>query len=263
MATVGSGPLWLRPTVVALVRFAWLAAAFLSLPVLAADLTVSAAASLGNAFTEIGRGFETANPKTKVRFNFAASGALLQQIGAGAPVDVFASADQETMDEAGRRRLVDAGSRRNVASNSLVVIVPRDAVSIPASLADLATASIERVAIGAPASVPAGRYSRTALVKAGLWPVIEAKMVGAQSVRQVLDYVARGEVDAGFVYATDAAVMAGKVKVAFKVATALPVRYPIARIAETNNAAAAEEFIAYAGSPAAQAMFAKYGFGKP
>jgi molybdate transport system substrate-binding protein len=230
---------------------------------LAADLTVSAAASLTNAFKEIGTAFETAHPDTKVQLNFAASGVLLQQMAKGAPVDVFASADQETMNQAEQRQLVKPGTRVNFVSNSLVVIVPQDATSAPKSLSDLGAASIKHVAIGLPASVPVGRYTKAVLEKAQLWPAIEAKMIGAQSVRQVLDYVARGEVEAGFVYSTDAAVMPDKVKVAFVVPTDTLVVYPIAPVVSAPNPAAAKAFVAYVMSPAGQAVLAKYGFGKP
>ncbi|HZV93428.1 MAG TPA: molybdate ABC transporter substrate-binding protein, partial [Caldimonas sp.] len=114
-----------------------------------------------------------------------------------------------------------------------------------------------------PASVPVGRYTKAVLEKAQLWPAIEARMIGAQSVRQALDYVARGEVDAGFVYGTDAAIMRGKVKVAFVVPTETPVLYPIAATASAPNPAGAREFVAFVASPAAQAILARFGFGKP
>ncbi|HEY2558669.1 MAG TPA: molybdate ABC transporter substrate-binding protein [Caldimonas sp.] len=228
----------------------------------AADLTISAAASLTNAFQEIGTAFEAANPGTQVQFNFAASGQLLQQIAKGAPVDVFASADQETMNQAEQQKLVTPGSRANFASNSLVVIVPGDRPA-PKALAELTTPSFKQIAIGVPASVPVGRYTKATLEKAGLWPQIGAKMIGAQSVRQALDYVARGEVEAGFVYATDAALMADKVKVALIVSTEQPVRYPIAAIASAPNPAAADRFVAFVATPPAQAVLARYGFGKP
>jgi len=230
---------------------------------LAADLTVSAAASLTNAFKEIGTGFEAANPGTKVQFNFGASGALLQQIAKGAPVDVFASADQETMQQAEQQQLVKPGARANFVSNSLVVVVPQDAAAVPKTLADLNAPVFKKVAIGIPASVPVGRYTKAVLEKARLWPAIEAKMIGAQSVRQALDYVARGEVDAGFVYSTDAAIMPDKVKIAFVVPTDTPVVYPIAPVAAGSNPEAAQKFVSYVMSPAGQAVLAKYGFGKP
>ncbi|HWK82556.1 MAG TPA: molybdate ABC transporter substrate-binding protein [Caldimonas sp.] len=230
---------------------------------LAADLTVSAATSLTNAFKEIGAAFEAANPGTKVQLNFGASGALLQQIARGAPVDVYASADEETMDQAEQQQLVTRQTRVDFASNSLVVVVPADAATPPKSLDELRSAAYKRIAIGLPASVPAGRYAKAALEKAQLWPVLEAKMVGAQSVRQALDYVGRGEVEAGFVYATDAALMSGRVKVAFSVPTATPVRYPIAVLSASGNADAAARFVAYVVSPPAQAVLARHGFAKP
>jgi molybdate transport system substrate-binding protein len=113
-----------------------------------------------------------------------------------------------------------------------------------------------------PASVPVGRYTKSVLEKAGLWPQIEAKMIGAQTVRQVLDYVARGEVDAGFVYSTDAALMPDKVKMGFIVPTEQPVTYPIAVVAASGNGAA-ERFVAYVNSPPAQAVLARFGFARP
>ena len=229
----------------------------------AAELTVSAAASLGNAFREIGGAFAAARPGTTVRFNFAASGALLQQIAQGAPVDVFASADEETMAQAVQRGLVAPAARAAFARNTLVVIVPSDAPALPRALADLVAPSFRRLAIGVPASVPAGRYARAALESAGLWPALATKTVGAQSVRQALDYVARGEVEAGFVYATDASAMADKVRVAFAVPTATPVRYPIAALAASGNAADAQAFVAFVLAPPAQAILRRHGFAPP
>ena len=240
-----------------------LAGLFLSLHAAAADLTVSAAASLTNAFKELAPMFEAQNPGTKVQLNFGASGALLQQIARGAPADVFASADQETMDQAQRDSLVVAGERRNFVSNALVVVVPGDAKATPKAVGDLIQPAYGRIAIGQPASVPVGRYTKGVLEKANLWGAIEPKMIGAQNVRQALDYVARGEVDAGFVYATDAALMPDKVKVAFPVATEVPVLYPIAPVASSANAAAAKKFVDFVMSAPAQAVLAKYGFGKP
>ena len=229
----------------------------------AAGLTVSAAASLGDAFEAIGSAFEAAHRGSAVRFNIAASGALLQQIAQGAPVDVFASADAATMDEAERRGLLRPGSRADFASNALVVVVPSDAAALPKSLAELAAPAIRRIAIGVPASVPAGRYARSALEQARLWDALAAKTVGAQSVRQALDYVARGEVDAGFVYATDATMLPGKVKVAFVVPTETPVVYPIAPLAAAADPAGARKLVEFVLSPAGQALLARHGFGKP
>jgi len=238
-------------------------AAHLSFAAHAADLTVSAAASLTNAFKDLAPLFEAENPGTKVQFNFAASGALLQQIDKGAPVDVFASADQETMDQAQAKGLVQAAQRRNFVSNALVVIVPVTSTNVPAAVSDLTQPAFQRIAIGLPASVPVGRYTKGVLEAAGLWAAIEPRMIGANNVRQALDYVARGEVDAGFVYATDAALMPDKVKVALTVPTATPILYPVAPIAASPNAAMALRFVEFLGAAPAQAVLAKYGFGKP
>lgn len=141
------------------VRFrilATLAGAVLSCAASAAELTVSAAASLTNAFRELAPMFEAQLPGTKVQWNFGASGALLQQIAKGAPVDVFASADQETMDQAQTQALVKASDRATFASNALVVIVPAQGNTAAKSLSDLAQPAYKRVAIGLPASVPVG-----------------------------------------------------------------------------------------------------------
>jgi molybdate transport system substrate-binding protein len=229
----------------------------------AQQITVSAAASLTDAFKELGPKFEATKPGATVRFNFAASGVLLQQIGQGAPVDVFASADQETMGRAVEQKLVDPATRRNFASNGLVLIEPaKDAVGLK-SLQDLAGAGVRKIAVGKTATVPVGRYTRQVLEGAGLWSMLEPKFVQADSVRQVLDYVARGEVEAGFVYRTDAAVMSEKVRVAFAPTAAMPVTYPVAVVADSRQKTLAGDFVAFLSSDAAREVLARYGFGKP
>ena len=235
----------------------------LVLPAQAAEMTVSGAASLTNAFKDIAQGFESAHPGSKVLLNFGASGALLQQMAKGAPVDVFASADQETMDAAQQQGLVRAADRQDFVRNALVVIAPVDAKAPPAALKDLAAPGVARVALALPASVPVGRYARHALEAAGLCGAVQAKAVNTTNVRQSLDYVARGEVDAGFVYATDAALMQDKVKTAFAVPLDRAILYPIARTAASGNATEAAAFIAYVRSPMGQAILARYGFLKP
>jgi molybdate transport system substrate-binding protein len=232
-----------------------------ALPMLAsaADVTVSAAASLTNAFKELAQSFEAVHPGNRVLLNFAASDPLVQQIAKGAPVDVFASADQEAMDKAANLNLLAAGTRRDFASNTVVLIVPTG--SRIASLADLHSA--QRLTTGNPASVPIGRYTQEALAQAGLWRTLEPKFVFGTSVRQSLDYVARGEADAGFVYATDVLAQKDKVKAVATIPTTLPVRYPIAVIANAQQPKLARQFVDHAASGAGQAILAKYGFGKP
>ena len=228
-----------------------------------ADITVSAAASLREAFTQMARDFETANPAYKVVYNFGASGQLLQQISRGAPVDVFASADLETMNRAEQQNLIVRDTRTNIAANKLVVVVPGGSSVRIQSLADLAKPDIQRIGLGTPDSVPAGRYAKEALERAGQWGALKDKYVFGQNVRQVLDYVARAEVDAGFVYVTDAALMKSKVTVALEAEVENPILYPIAAVKGGGNENGARSFIAFVMSDAGQQTLAKYGFGKP
>jgi len=227
------------------------------------ELVVSAAASLTDAFQEIGRTFEAGHPGNHVVFNFAASGPLLQQIAQGAPADVFASADEDTMDRAQQQKLIAAATRIDFAANTLVLVVPAAAKAVPGSPADLLGPAFRRIAIGNPATVPAGRYARQALDLAGIGSRLEQKLIPADSVRQVLSYVARGEVDAGFVYASDAAIERDKVRIALKLATQSPIRYPIAQVAASRLPTLAQAFIAEVRSPAAQVTLQRYGFAPP
>ncbi len=237
----------------------------LLLPVLASaqQLTVSAAASLTDAFQELGPRFAATQPGTIVRFNFAASGTLLTQIAQGAPVDVFASADQETMDRAVAQKLVLPDTRVNFAANSLVLIEPGKGGPALKSLQDLTGDSVKKIAIGKVATVPVGRYTQEALQAANLWDVLQPKFVQADSVRQALDYVSRGETEAGFVYRTDAAIMKDKVKIVLTVGGHTPVTYPVAVVSDSREQALAKDFVKFLTSPAAQQVLAKYGFGKP
>lgn len=229
----------------------------------AQQLTVSAAASLNQAFTALAPAFEAAHPGARLQFNFAASGMLLQQIARGAPVDVLATADAHTMNQAQAQGLVAAGQARAFASNSLVLVVPAASRLRPRTLADLAQPAYQRIAIGLPASVPVGRYTQSVLEAAGHWQAVQPKMIGAQNVRQALDYVARGEVDAGFVYATDAALLPDKVQVALRVATPQPVLYPVAPVSASAQPALARQFADWLLTPPAQAVLARHGFGTP
>jgi len=240
-----------------------IALAALPLGARAAELTVSAAASLTNAFKDLAGRFEHGHPGTTLRLNFGASGTLLQQMVHGAPVDVFASADQETMDKAAAQGLIDTATRRDFAGNGLVLIVPLQGGPPPASLQDLAAAPVRRIAVGKTATVPAGRYTRQALEAAGLWDALQPKFVPADSVRQVLDYVARGEVDAGFVYRTDAAVMRDRARTALTVAGHAPISYPVAVAADSRQPALARQFLEFLASAPARGILDRYGFGTP
>jgi molybdate transport system substrate-binding protein len=176
---------------------------------------------------------------------------------------VFASADEETMDKAARQGLVNSASRTSFARNQLVVVVP--AVSSPpyARLTELARPEVKRIAIGNPESVPAGRYAKEVLETARLWADLQPKIVNAQNVRQVLDYVARDEVDAGFVYATDAALAVNRVRVVERPATAVTILYPIAVVSGAANAELAAAFVRFVRGESGQRILAGFGFLRP
>ena len=229
----------------------------------AADLIVSAAASLTNAFSDIGREYEMVRPGSRVLLNYAGSGQLLQQMARGAPVDVFASADQETMDKAEKQDLIVRGTRRDFVSNKLVVVVPADSRLDLNALDGLRGTEVKRVALSNPETVPVGRYSKQALEAAGLWNALKDKTIGTTNVRQSLDYVARGEVDAGFVYLTDALMLPGRVKVSFEAPPTAPILYPIAAVKGNGNEDRARDFIAFLSRDPAQKILQKYGFGRP
>jgi molybdate transport system substrate-binding protein len=252
-----------RPSFFARALASGLCALALSSTLHAQELTVSAAASLTNAFQAIGQAYEKAHPGSRITFNFAASGPLLAQIQQGAPVDVFASADQETMNRAATARLLTDGTRADFAQNTLVVVVPSSATKTPQALQGLAGADFKRIATGTPATVPVGRYTMEAVQKAGLTDALHPRWIFGESVRQVLNYVARGEVDAGFVYRTDALIEPSKTRIAFTVATATPVSYPIAVVAASKNVQAGRQFVNFVRSPAGVEILGRYGFARP
>ncbi|MCZ2293072.1 MAG: molybdate ABC transporter substrate-binding protein [Burkholderiales bacterium] len=224
-------------------------------------LTVSAAASLTDALKEVAARLQADRPGLELRLNFAASGVLLQQIAQGAPVDVFASADQATMDRAAAGGLIVPATRRDFASNLLVLVSPAQAPI--ASLADLRRPEVRRVAIGKPATVPAGRYAQQVLDHAGLASALAPRLVPADNVRQVLDYVARAEVDAGFVYRTDAQRFARQLRIVPLEGGYEPVRYPVAVVKGSAHAELARELIDFLLAPQGQEILARHGFGRP
>lgn len=230
---------------------------------LAAELHVSAAASLSDAFREIGKAFEQVQPDTAVDFHFGASGELLDRMVAGASVDVFVSADLETMDRAVRLALVDPASRTNIARNDLVVAVPASAVRIPAHPTDLVGVEMKRIAIADPQSDPAGRYAHDILRTARVWPELEPRLVVTADVREALDTLARGDVDAAFVFRTDALTAVNRARIAFAVATETPVRYPAAIVRRAPNPGGAAAFVRFLHEGVAVAILERYGFGRP
>ncbi|HEU5080317.1 MAG TPA: molybdate ABC transporter substrate-binding protein [Opitutaceae bacterium] len=226
----------------------------------AADLNVFAAASLSDALQEVAKGYEKAS-NDKVRINFAASSVLAQQIKHGAPADVFFSADEAKVDDLAKLELIDAGARRGVLSNTLVIVTNVRSGPALSSPTDLAKASIEHVALAEPQTVPAGIYAKEYLQKIQLWKKIAGKVVPTENVRACLAAVEAGNADAGFVYKTDA-IISRKVKIAYEVSVAdgPKISYPAALVKGSNNEAAAKRFLAYLDSAEARAVFAKFGF---
>jgi molybdate transport system substrate-binding protein len=227
------------------------------------ELILSSAASLTNVFKDIAESFEESHKGMKIHLNFASSGALLHQIAKGAPVDIFASADQKTMDMAQEKNLIDRETRKNFVENELVLIVPKKSDIVLKDINDLAQPSVKRIALGNPLTVPAGRYAQESLVNHGLWDKLSDKYIFGNHVRQVLDYVNRGEVDAGFVYLTDAKVAREKVRTHLVVTKHAPVLYSIAIIQSTHQKELAQSFLVFIETPKAREIFKKYGFKSP
>jgi len=199
----------------------------------------------------------------RVRFNFGSSGLLARQIGAGAPADVFFSADEGRMDalvNVGRIRL---DTRRTLLSNALVIIVPEAApAGSVVSPADLADGRVRRIALGEMQTVPAGIYAREYLQGLGLWSAIAPKVVPMENVRAALSAVGAGNADAGIVYRTDVR-MSARVRVAFEVpeAEGPKIAYLVAVVEGAREEEAARAWVAYLAAQQAQEVFSRHGFG--
>lgn len=228
-------------------------------PLEAAELTVSAAISLKEAFTEIATQFKKDHPKDQVLFNFAASGELAQQIEQGAPVDVFASAALKQIQILEKKGLL-LSSSQPFAHNRLVVVVPKGATKVT-SFEQLA--KVKSIGIGNPKTVPVGLYAVVALTKAGIYQALldEKKFVYAENVRQVLTYVESGNVDAGIVYATDVRT-AKKATIGFPVPAnnSEPIIYPMAVMKDSKQPDLARAFIAFVLSAQGQTILQSKGF---
>ena len=246
---------------------AWLLAFVLLVPGLAPQglpaatpLTVSAAVSLTDALTAIAEAYGREG-RGALRLNFGASNVLARQITAGAPADVFISADEAQMDVVAAAQMMVDGSRVDLLRNQLAIVVPSDRPRTMTSARDLSGAAFRRIAIGDPAAVPAGVYAKAYLEKEGLWASLEAKMVPSGSVRAALAAVESGAADAAIVYRTDARV-AMKATVAYVVPLDRGPRivYPGAIV---KNAAAPQEakrFLEYLRGATAARIFERFGF---
>ena len=220
---------------------------------------VFAAASLKNALDEIGA-LSPARPS----ISYGASSALAKQIEAGAPAQVFISADLDWVEYLDQRKLLRAGTRRNLLGNRLVLVAPADSsvkTDIRAGFPLAQLLGSGRLATADPAHVPAGKYAKAALEKLAVWESVAGKLAATENVRAALALVARGETPLGMVYATDAAAEP-KVRVVATFPDGLhaPIIYPVALTANAPLAGSAAEFLALLASPVARKVFEKHGF---
>jgi len=223
------------------------------------ELTVSAAASLQDALGDIKKEFEKSHKNITLSFNFGASGALQQQISQGAPADLFFSAAEDKFQALVEDGAIAKKDGKNIVGNEIVLVVPKDAASNISSFHDLPKA--KKLSIGTPSSVPAGMYGKETLDHLQIWKKTENKIVYGKDVRQVLNYVETGNVDAGIVYKTDA-LLSKKVKI---VATAednthSPIIYPAGIVKNTKHYEQAKIFFDYLQGDQAKKIFNKYGF---
>ncbi|QSQ12758.1 molybdate ABC transporter substrate-binding protein [Myxococcus landrumensis] len=224
----------------------------------AEEALVFAAASTTDVLQELRPAFAKATGHSVV-LALGSSGDLARQAMAGAPADAFLSADVARMDAVQAAGLVQPGTRRDLLSNKLVVVVPVDAKRSPGKPEDLK--GVKRLSLADPALVPAGLYAKAWLEKVGLWKDVTSKVVPALDVRGALAAVEAGRVDAGVVYATDAA-QSKKVRVAFEVPTADAPRivYPVAVLTKGKSPEAGRAFVRFLQSEPARAAFARHGF---
>ena len=231
-------------------------------PASSQEITVSAAMALKSSFEEIGKAFGQSHPGVKVFFNFGASGDLKKQIEAGAPVAVFAPASLQDMDELERARRIIKGTRLNFVKNELVLIEPVHARFKLTSFHDLKRETVKKIAIVNPKTSPAGKYAEEILTSYNLLEAVRDKLVFGEHVRQILDYVAREEVDAGIVYLTDVRLRSREVRVVMQApeSSHTSAVYPIAVVRGTENEGLSREFVDFVGSGEARQIFEQYGF---
>jgi len=224
------------------------------------EIVVAAAASLTDVLTELILLYRESKPGVRVTATFGSSGSLARQIDQGAPIDVFFPASARHMDLLAASGRIDAATRRDIAGNELVLVVPsgRDGI---VSFADLGTGKARLIAMGEPGSVPAGIYAGQVFDYLGITGATRGKCVFAKDVRQVLAYVEAGEVDAGIVYATDAA-QSTKARVVAKAPTGShePIVYPAAVVSGSERSDAARDFVNWLAGPDAREVLARSGF---
>ena len=223
------------------------------------SITVFAAASTTNAITDIANKFTEATGISIIT-SFASSSTLAQQIDAGADADVYISANQKWADYLEQKELCK--DRKTIVGNRIVIIVPQNSSIDEKSASALLSDKIVNIAMGDPAHVPAGKYGKEALLKAGIWDQVSAKVTSAKDVRSALAYVETQAAEAGIVYSTDASI-SDKVKVLYMFpedATAKPISYPALILSNAKDPESAKKFFDFLSNDAAKDVFEEYGF---
>jgi len=243
-----------------LVLSLWYVLLALTLPSRAAEIMVFAAASLTDSLEQIAADYEKTSGD-KIVFNFGASSTLARQIKAGAPADIFFSADEVQMDALAKQDLIDPATRKDRLGNLLVVVVPIDSSLKFQSADDFTNAGVKQIALADPRAVPAGVYAKAWLENLHLWSAVQPKVIPVENVRAALAAVASGNVDAGIVYKTDAAI-SKKVKIACEIprADGPDIRYPMALVKNSSQPEAAKKFLDYLASKEAGQVFTSFGF---
>ena len=228
----------------------------------AVELTILAAASLTDVCNEIKTEYEAAHPNVTLHFSYGASGALQTQIEEGAPVDVFFSAAMKQMNALQDEKMIDTDSVVKLLENKLVMIVPAGSTLELKEFSDVLNANT--IAIGDPESVPAGQYAKEAFTNLGIWDALQEKTLSlGTNVTEVLEWVAAGSADIGFVYKTDAMSKAGQVDIVAEAPEGSlenPVIYPVGQLTNAANPEGAAAFLEFLQTKEALAVFEEYGF---
>ena len=224
-------------------------------------LNVSAALSLTDALTEVNSLYMQENSNVTITTNFAGSGTLQTQIESGAPADVFISAAAKQMNTLEEGGLILTETRKDLLNNKIVLIVPASSTLNITDFTDLLNDDVKQIALGDPEFVPAGTYGKQALDSLGIYEEVQPKLILCSDVRQVLSYVESGNVDAGILYLTDAAISSA-VKVVADAPDAINAKivYPVAIVKDSRNVEAANDYIDFLFSAEAKAVFERYGF---
>ena len=225
------------------------------------ELMVLAAASLTDALNSLKNSYEESHPGVKLTYSFGSSGKLAQQIEQGAPADLFLSASQADMDKLDEKQLILPETRFDFSGNSLVLITAKENGAAITSFEELTDSSLQHIAVGAPESVPAGRYTKEVLDNLKLWDSLSDRLVFGSDVRQVLTFVESGNAEVGVVYSSDAAT-SEKVKVLSEAKEDLhkPIVYPGAVVRDSAHAEAAKQFLSYLKSEEGKKALQEYGF---